>query len=431
MALTVLATGDIHIGKKSSSIQQDAEERATKYSWKRIVDYAIENKVDVLVLTGDIVDQDNRYFEAIGPLQSGFEKLKQSDISVYMVAGNHDFDVLPQLIDSKKYDNIHLLGTNGVWEMKVFSKNEEKIQFVGWSFPSRHVSEDPLLKFSLSEIDSNITTIGLVHGEVDVPDSKYAPIDFNNFLNTPVHAWILGHIHKPQMLKESEPIVYYPGSPHALSAKEQGIHGPILLTIQSQKEVQIKNIPLSPIRYESLSIDITDKADEAGVREAVTSKLFEDAQSKIMELEKVSFLIYDIVLEGYHSKIRDLETWVSPVINDYDQEIDTTETRLLVRKILFDIQPKVENMEELAQESSPAGVLARTIIALQKEENTDFVDNLLEEWKLVHNSIKHAGTYQPLHTTERFQLEQNQESKQYILNECNRILTELIGQQKL
>ena len=149
-----------------------------------------------------------------------------------------------------------------------------------------------------------------------------------------------------------------------------------------------------------------------------------------MELEGVSFLIYDITLTGQHSRIRDLETWVSPIINDYDQELDSTETRVYVRKILIDVQPKVENMEELALESSPAGVLARTIIALQKGETNEFVDNLLEEWKLVHNSIKQAGTYQPLRTSERVESEQDQESNHYILNECNRILTELIGQQE-
>ncbi len=428
MALKILATGDIHIGKKSSSVPLNDEESATKNTWEKIVNLAIKKeKADVLVLTGDIVDQDNRFFEAIGPLQDGFEKLKQSDISIYIVAGNHDYDVLPQLIDPERYDNVHLLGVNGKWEMKTFSKNGEKIQFVGWSFPSKHVSEDPLSKFDIAEIDSNITTIGLVHGDVDVPDSKYAPINSKNFSTPPVHAWILGHIHKLQM-KESEPIVYYPGSPHALSAKEQGIHGPILFTIHTKEDIQIKQIPVSPIRYENLSINISDKSDEARVRDAVTSKLYDDAQSKIMDLENVSFLIYDIKLEGWHSKIRDLETWVNPIVDDYDQEIDTTEIRLSVRKILIDVQPKVENLEKLAQGSSPAGVLARTIIALQKGETTDFLDNLFEVWKSIHGSISTASTYQPLRTTERFQFEQNPESKEYILKECNRILAELIGQ---
>ncbi len=429
MALKVLATGDLHIGKKSSSIKHDAEESASKYTWNRIVDYAIETKVDVLALTGDVVDQDNRYFEAIGPLQFGFEKLKRANIAVYMVAGNHDYDVLPQLVGSEKYSNVHLLGAKATWEMKTFSKNDKKIQFVGWSFPSQHFKENPFLNYKLSEIDPSIPTIGLLHGDVYDPNSIYAPININNFSQRSVHAWILGHIHKPQTLKDFDPIVLYPGSPHALSAKESGQHGPVLLTIHSPTDIKFEKISLSPVRYELLSINVTDHHDEASIRDAVTSKLFEDAHSRIMELEKVSFLIYDIVLTGQHSKIRELETWMHPIIHDYEQELDATETRISVRKILIDVQPKVENMEVLAQESSPAGVLAKTILALLNDETTDFADRLLLEWKTKHASITHSAVYHPLRGIERFEQEVNPDSKQYILNECNRILTELIGQQ--
>ncbi|MDD2635698.1 MAG: DNA repair exonuclease [Bacteroidales bacterium] len=429
MALTVLATGDIHIGKKSSNIKYDAEEAATKFTWNKIVDYVIKNKIDVLALTGDIIDQDNRYFEAIGPLQSGFEKLKTHNISVYMVAGNHDFKVLPQLVDSEKHSNIHLLGANGTWEMDMFSKNGEKIQFIGWSFPKKYVSEDPLLSLQISDIDPNLTTIGLLHGDVGVANSNYAPIDINSFMSHPVQAWILGHIHKPEIINKSEPIVYYPGSPHALSAKEQGLHGPILLTINSQTDISIEQIPLSPVRYDTLSIDITDKTDEASVRNIVSSKLFEDAKSKIVKLENVSFLIYDLILTGQHANVNDLEFWVSRIIDDYDREMDETETRIYVRKVELDVRANVENMAELAKESSPAGVLAKTIIALQQGKTTEFADNLLQEWKLIRNSISQSATYHALQTTERFEIEENQDSTQYLLKECNRILTELIGQQ--
>ena len=430
MALKVLATGDIHIGKQSSSIKRAAEESATKYTWNKIVDFAIKTDVDVLALTGDIVDQDNRYFEAIGPVQAGFERLKQANISIYMVAGNHDFDVLPELIDSERYSNVHLLGANGTWEMKKFSKDGEEIQFVGWSFPKRHFNEDPFSTFEIPEIDKGIATIGLLHGDAYDPFSNYAPIAINNFLHRSVHAWALGHIHKPHILRESEPIVFYPGSPHALSAKEQGSHGPTLLTIYSPADIQIEHIPLSPVRYETLTIDITDTANKDSIRDGLTSKIFEDAQSKIAELEIVSFLIYDITLVGQHNKIRDLESWIKPIIDDYDQELATTETQVSVRKILIDVKPKVENMEELAKESSPVGVLAETILALNRGETTDFADNLIKEWKSIHTSIRQAGTYQPLRTAERLEPEENSESKQYLLTECNRILTELIGQQE-
>src|SRR5690554_4196479 len=120
MALKVLVTGDIHIGKKSSSVKQDTDESATKSTWTKIVEYVIKNNIDVLALTGDVVDQDNRFFEAIGPLQTGFERLKKAKIDVFMVSGNHDFDVLSQLVDANKYENTHLLGRGGNWEMKTF-----------------------------------------------------------------------------------------------------------------------------------------------------------------------------------------------------------------------------------------------------------------------------------------------------------------------
>jgi len=429
MAITILVTGDIHIGKKSSSVKQDTEESATKSTWLKIVDYAIKNNVDVLALTGDVVDKDNRYFEAIGPLQNGFEKLKKVGIDVYMVSGNHDFDVLSQLVDSNAYENVHLLGKRGTWEVKTFSKNGEHIQFAGWSFPKRHFNEDPLLTFNSEGIDSSLTTIGLLHGDVGVPNSNYAPIDLNNFTNLPVNAWMLGHIHKPQILREAEPLVYYPGSPHALSSKETGAHGPVLLTIHSPTSIEKVQIPLSPVRYETIAIDITDQSTEADARNKVTSTLYADAKSRIMELEKVSFLIYDIHLIGQHSKIRDLETWINPIIEGYDQEIEATETRISVRKVVLNVQPKVENLEELALESSPAGILAKTIIALNNGETTKFSDRLLLQWNSIHANIRKAPVYQPLNTADKFNLERNLNAERYLLNECNRILTELIEQQ--
>lgn len=429
MALKVLTTGDIHIGKKSSSVNPDAEESASKFSWNNIVDYAIKNKVDVLALTGDIVDQDNRYFEAIGPLQTGFEKLKQADISVYMVAGNHDFDVLPELVGSNKYNNVHFLGANGTWEMKKFSKNGEKLQVVGWSFPKRHFNEDPFSTYRISGIDPNIPTIGLLHGDFDNPYSNYAPLGTDSFLRRSVDVWVLGHIHKPQVLREFEPTIYYPGSPHALSAKEQGVHGPVLLTVQSLGGIQREKISLSPVRYARISVDITDKSNKESIRDTITSKIFEDARAKIMDLEAVYFLVYDVNLIGQHNKIKDLEIWTRPIIDDYDQELSTTETRISVRKIRIEVQPKVENMEELARESSPAGVLAQTILALESGETTTFAENLIKEWKTLQTSATMSGAYQPLGETDRFEIGENLDPKQYLLTECNRILTELIGQQ--
>ncbi len=430
MAIKILATGDLHLGKKSSSVPESAEESSTKFTWNRIVDWLIKNRIDILVLTGDIVDQDNRYFEAIGPLQSGFAKLKQADIAVYMVAGNHDFNVLPQIAGTGKYDNVHLLGINGEWEVETFSKNGEQIQFVGWSFPNQFETRDPLLDFNGISLDSNFPAIGLLHGDVDTPESKYAPLNSRRFLKKSVNAWILGHIHKPQILRESDPYICYPGSLHALSSKEPGVHGPILLTIENKDDIEINWVPISPVRYENISIDITNSSDEESLRDTVTSGLLDDANTRIEELGEVSFLIYDVSLEGEHANIKDLEIWTRQIVEDYDHEIET-ETRLSVRKVFVNVRPKLENIDELAKQSTPAGVLAKTILAIRNEDTTEFLDKLVENWKQNYKKVISSGTYQPLHSTGRLDDKNDLEVRQYILYECNHLLGELIRQQTL
>src|SRR5690554_4476956 len=229
MSIKILATADLHLGKRSSDVTGD--HASTKYTLSKITDYCIDKNVDVLVLCGDIVDWDNRFFEAYGPLQEAFDNLGKHNIQVYLVAGNHDFNVLPQIIETGNNAHVHLLGQDENWEVKAFTKNGQTIQFVGWSFARRYVKESAMLTWDDSLLNPNYQTIGLLHGDTDARDSHYGPIDLNELRNTDVAMWILGHIHKPQQLAD-RPIVRYPGSPQALSAKEPGIHGPLLITAE-------------------------------------------------------------------------------------------------------------------------------------------------------------------------------------------------------
>ena len=84
--------------------------------WEMIVDRAITETVDAVALSGDIVDQDNRFFEATGPLERGILLLASKGIHTFAVSGNHDYDVLHRLADSIGSEHFHLLGRGGQWE---------------------------------------------------------------------------------------------------------------------------------------------------------------------------------------------------------------------------------------------------------------------------------------------------------------------------
>ncbi len=145
MVIQILCAGDMHLGRRPTRVPETADLNALKPTavWRSFVNTAIERKVDVVVLTGDVVDESNKFFEAYSALQSGIERLTKSGIPVVAVSGNHDFDVLPRLAD--QIPGFHLLGRGGQWQDFVLEKDGiSVVRFQGWSFPTRHVSHDPL-----------------------------------------------------------------------------------------------------------------------------------------------------------------------------------------------------------------------------------------------------------------------------------------------
>ena len=80
--MKILFSGDLHIGRHSSRIPQslDGPKYSAARAWERIVDIATEDKYEIVLLSGDIADQDNDYYEAIGPLERGIQRLGEAGI---------------------------------------------------------------------------------------------------------------------------------------------------------------------------------------------------------------------------------------------------------------------------------------------------------------------------------------------------------------
>jgi DNA repair exonuclease SbcCD nuclease subunit len=429
MSIKILATGDLHIGKRVSGLSENAPVFSAKDTWKRIVAKAIESRVDIVALTGDIVDKDNKYFEAIGALQHGFAQLKENGIRVYMVAGNHDFDVLPQIIRTGNFDNVHLLGANGEWELQEYTKGKESLQLVGWSFTTLYVTIDPLLQFNPAIINPEIPSIGLLHGEVDVPGSNYAPILLNNFKNIPVGTWILGHIHKPSVLHPNTPHIRYPGSPLAFSAKETGFHAPLIFTVENGMIGEPEPAFASSVRFEILEIDVSGANIEDLVRSRMINGITEAVALLEQELQGVNQLVYDVTLTGHHSNISQLDQWSLGLVKGLELTMGTG-TSIVVRKVIVSVSPEINNLEELAAQSTPVGILAKIILSIERDEEDEFLTALLENWKTDYLRINMSATYSPLMKTGIRSEDLDKTGKQYIKKESARLLGELLKQNK-
>jgi aspartate/glutamate racemase len=50
MPFKLLTTADLHLGKKSSNVPRSLEESSTRFTWHRIIEWAVENEVDAVIL---------------------------------------------------------------------------------------------------------------------------------------------------------------------------------------------------------------------------------------------------------------------------------------------------------------------------------------------------------------------------------------------
>jgi len=261
----MLCCADIHMGRIPSVAYREG--LASHTGWDMIVEKALELSVDVLVLAGDVVEQEDHWFEAYGPLLSGLQKLGEAGVQVIAVGGNHDYSVFPQL--AKESPFIKVLGLGGTWE----HFDHKGVRFVGWSFAQRYMRENPLDSFSKDLVDTTLAVVGLLHCEVgSAVTTPYAPVPHTAFLQTSIPWWVLGHIHKGGIQKGGN--AFYCGSPYALDSNEEGSHGAWILEKQensSWKDPEF--LSLCPYRFESCTVDLDGVQTEEDLRTRLSQTL--------------------------------------------------------------------------------------------------------------------------------------------------------------
>ena len=90
--MKILFSGDLHLGRCSSRLPQGADRRdfSCSSTWDEIVNLAINRDAALVLLSGDIVDENDKFFDAIGPLERGLQKLIEHEIRTLVVASNSE-----------------------------------------------------------------------------------------------------------------------------------------------------------------------------------------------------------------------------------------------------------------------------------------------------------------------------------------------------
>lgn len=370
-----MAIGDLHLGRRPRHLPEglsdhgiDVRTLTPATAWQRAVDVAIEEKLEVVLLAGDVVESLEDRFEAYAHLERGVQRLVDAGIRVLGVTGNHDVIALPRL--ARQLSGFHLLGEGGEWECADLDLNGKRLRVVGWSFPKRHHAENPLLGFPVLP-DDGVCTLGLLHCDLDAHKSEYAPVSKGELANTSCDAWLLGHIHNPTELRSPRPIGYL-GSVAGLDPGEPGARGPWLIEAHAKGNVEVlRQLCVSPLRYERQVVDCSDwgelgsEALEDRLEGAVHEALDQVHERLRAELANVRVVAVRILLRGKTAQHLELSALLRRL--PFDELIRPLDGVLYFpEKLIDELAPAIE-LEQLAQAADPPGLLARKLLVLGSE----------------------------------------------------------------
>lgn len=394
--MKILCAGDIHMGRRPSRLPDVVDRGALSCSlmWPAIVDRAIAEDVELVALSGDVVDETNKYYEAIGPLEAGIRKLWDRGIRTVAVAGNHDHDVLPRLSESLPAEAFRLLGRDARWERHTVHRDGRAVLHVdGWSFAGRSQRDDPLRGYALADPE-DVPVLGLLHCDLDQPRSIYAPVQLADLLGRRVGFWLLGHVHAARpFVADGAATVLYPGSPQAMDPGEPGVHGVWLAELDAGGRFSARQIPLATVRYETADIDIGGLEDEGELGPRITDVVRRELARRLEEgCGPLRYLSLRLRLTGSTALHRRLDRITATIGTDLQIEQDGV--RAIVERVSAATRP-ARDLEALAKAGDAPGELARLVLGLrglsQEAEHEQLVARALRAAHTARASTTYAA----------------------------------------
>ncbi len=267
--------GDLHLGAPFQRLQglreHIAEEviKATYKAFSNIITLAIQERVQAILISGDIYDSEYHNVEAQVRFVRELERATEKGIAVFIVFGNHDpMDSWATKVAFPK--GVHIFSAQKVERVPLIVGGEEVAAIYGQSHATKDMQEDLASHFRAMTNDRY--AIGLLHAFVGGSDGKpYAPTTLDVLRDAGMDYWALGHIHKRAVLNEN-PHIVYAGNPQGLKRNEEGARGCYLVSVGANGHTEVEFHETSAIRWETVELDISNLTQVSEMTEMIRHK---------------------------------------------------------------------------------------------------------------------------------------------------------------
>ncbi|WP_296435738.1 MULTISPECIES: metallophosphoesterase family protein [unclassified Rhizobium] len=266
MAFRFVHTADIHLDsplKSLALLNSELSELiglATRRSFVQTIDLCLEERVDALIIAGDLYDGEQTSMKTARFLAEQLGRLHQAGIRTYIIRGNHDAlsKITAQLVMP---DSVRVFGEAAEVVTVERSASDFDVAIHGMSFAKPHAPESLLRHFALPTPDA--VNIGIMHTSLNGSPGHdpYAPCSVAELKQTGFQYWALGHIHKRAIFEDKSSAIVMPGIPQGRDINEDGSKTVTLVTVNDDRTVVVEERTTAVARFERLQIDVSDAAD--------------------------------------------------------------------------------------------------------------------------------------------------------------------------
>lgn len=299
MAFRFIHTADIHLDSPLTSLAMRNENLAeivaiaTRQVFVRLVDLCIAEKVDALLIAGDLYDGKQTSMKTARFLSAQLRRLDDEKISVFIIRGNHDAEsritrelTLPECVHvftgKAAAVVVNLQGAEK-------SALERSVVIHGASFAKPHAHESLLPLFK--QPDPASINIGMMHTSLDGAPGHdpYAPCALADLQAHGFDYWALGHIHKRAVYSGQSCTVVMPGIPQGRHIGESGAKSVTLVSVADDRSIELDERHLAIVQFEQIVVSFDDIQEwSVGINQVISEI---DRTYELCESEHVVFRI--------------------------------------------------------------------------------------------------------------------------------------------
>ncbi len=277
---TFVHAADLHLGRRFSTVSEelrDGLKGAHIDAWKALVQLCIAREASFLLIAGDVFENPRPDGRTIGAFIHGVGRLKDADIPVFAIPGNHDPALKGSPFVTGALRDLITFTSPKAATKAVTTHDDTAVEVIGAGFRSSSFSDNPSSSFPKAPKDDTFR-IGLLHSSLDIGgtrESRYAPCTRDELAACGYDYWALGHIHKRAVL-DGTPIIAFPGCLCGGDVGESGRKGAIVVEVSDGVPTTEFN-PLADVLWLNQVVDVGGCTTDNDVRDRIENKVQEEA----------------------------------------------------------------------------------------------------------------------------------------------------------